>query len=246
MLLNKILKVVLLLLGGIFITLRGFDFEVEGAAVSALMLVLLTIVYCKWTENKVKYFFWFLVTFTLGHVLSYSTWFLPEIQEGQIDYYYYVANILFIISYLFLITRMVSELKFKDIFSELAIPIIVLVVLDVFCVILVTDTVEKAFSIYEYALEFTYNAVIMALLSVALINYMYRNDNKSMLMLLGSICIVFSEIIQLAYYYILDDSNLVFIFSFFLVVAFVLFYLQSQLTFTGPEPAFTDEQLEEI
>ena len=82
--------------------------------------------------------------------------------------------------------------------------------------------------------------------SVALIDYMYRNDNKSMLFLLGSICIVFSEIIQLAYYYILEDKNLGFIYSFFLVVAFVFFYLQSQLKHTGPQPTYLDmdEQLE--
>ena len=59
-----------------------------------------------------------------------------------------------------------------------------------------------------------------------------------------NICIVFSEIIQLAYYYILDDQNLGFIYSFFLVIAFVLLYVQSQLEFTGPEPAYSDEQLE--
>jgi hypothetical protein len=81
-------------------------------------------------------------------------------------------------------------------------------------------------------------------LSVGLINYMYRNDNKSMLFLIGSICIVFSEIIQLAYFYIIKSNDLGFIYSLFLVLAFVFFYLQSQLEFTGPEPEYTDEQLE--
>jgi cbb3-type cytochrome oxidase subunit 3 len=84
----------------------------------------------------------------------------------------------------------------------------------------------------------------MVLLSVALINYMYRNDTKSMMFLMGSICIVFSEIIQLAYFYVMDDKMLGFIYSFFLVVAFIFFYLQSQLEFTGPEPEYSDEQLE--
>ena len=81
----------------------------------------------------------------------------------------------------------------------------------------------------------------MTLLSVALINYMYRNDNKSMLLLLASIFTVFSEIIQLAYYYILEDTNLSFTYSFFMVGAFLFFYLQSQLEFTGPIPEYTDE-----
>ncbi|WP_299526105.1 hypothetical protein [Winogradskyella sp.] len=244
---NKIIKVGLLLLGGVFIILQGLAFELEGAAVSALMLVLLTILYCKWTKVKSKYFFWFLVTFTIAHLLSYSAWYAPRIKEGQIDYYYYGANILYIVSYIFLIAKITSSIKIKQVFKELAIPIVILFFLDIFCVVLVTDTTRGALSIYEYTLEFIYNAVIMALLSVALIDYMYRNDNKSMLFLLGSICIVFSEIIQLAYFYILrNDKNLGFIYSFFLVMAFLLFYLQSQQKFTGPEPTYVDvdEKLE--
>jgi hypothetical protein len=244
MVLNKILKVALLLLGGLFVVLQGFAFEVEGAAVSAIMLVLLTILYCRWTTNKTKYFFWFLVIFTLAHLVSWYAWYGPEIKDGDIDYYYYGANILCIISYSLLVIKMLTEVNFKEVFSQLYIPIIILVILDIFCVLLVTETTEGVLSYYEYTLEFVYNAIIMTLLSAALISYMYRNDNKSMLFLVGSICIVFSEIIQLAYYYILNDNNLGFIYSFFLVMAFLLFYIQSQLEYTGPDPLYTDEQLE--
>lgn len=245
MLVNRILKVVLLLLGGSFVVLQGFAFEVEAAAVSSAMLILLTVLYCRWTENKTKYFFWFLVTFTLSHALSFASFYFFEIREGQIDYVYYIVNLLYILAYVFLMLRIITGLELKAVFSELLIPILVLIVLDIFCVYIVSGTTENVLEIYEYALEFLYNTVVMALLSVGLINYMYRNDNKSMLFLLGSICIVFSEIIQLAYYYILlEDSTLGFTYSFFLVMAFLFLYLQSQEEFTGPEPEYTDEKLE--
>lgn len=246
MLANKILKVLLLLLGGIFIILQGLAYEVEGAAVSALMLVLLTILYCGWTAEKSRLFFWFLVIFTVGHILSYTGWFMPLLEEDQLDIHYYGANILFIVAYLFLIIKVLSLINFGKVFRELSIPVIILVVLDVFCVIIVTDATGDSLSAYEYILEFVYNGIIMTLLSIALLDYMYRNDNKSMSFLLGSICIVFSEIIQLAYYYILEDKNLGFIYSFFLVVAFVFFYLQSQMSHTGPQPTYLDmdEQLD--
>ncbi|MFP4845787.1 hypothetical protein [Winogradskyella sp. PE311] len=247
MLVNKFLKVVLLLLGGIFILFQGFALEAEGAIVSTIMLVLLTILYHRFTENKTKYFLWFLIIFTTAHFWSLLSWYLPEIPASKIDYHYYGANILYIISYIFLIVKVLVNLKFREVFAELSIPIIILLILDVFCVVVVTDTAEGALSFSQYILEFIYNSVIMALLSSALINYMYRNDNKSMQFLIGSICIVFSEIIQLAYYYILlDDQNLGLIYSFFLVVAFSFFYAQSQLQFTGPIPSYLDEQLEEV
>ncbi len=244
MLVNRILKVVLLLLGGSFVVLEGFAFEVEAAAVSAATLILLTVLYCKSTENKTTYFFCFLVTFTLAHVLSYVSYYLVDMREGGTDYVYYIANLLYILAYVFLIVKIIIDLELKKVFSELSIPIFVLIVLDIFCVYIVSGTTENVLEVYEYALEFLYNAVVMTLLSVGLINYMYRNDNKSMLFLIGSICIVFSEIIQLAYYYILPEDILGFIYSFFLVMGFLFFYLQSQLEFTGPEPEYSDEQIE--
>lgn len=241
---DKILKVVLLLLGMSFVLLQGFAFEVEAAAVSSIMLVLLTVLYCKWTKNKTKYFFWFLVTFAIAHLLGYFALFVIELREGQTDYFYYAANSLYMLAYVFLIIKILGSLQLWKVFQELSIPIFILVVLDIFCVYIVSGTTENVLEFYEYSLEFSYNAVIMVLLSVGLINYMYRNDNKSMLFLIGSICIVFSEIIQLAYFYILTSNGLGFIYSFFLVLAFVFFYLQSQLEFTGPEPAYSDEQIE--
>jgi hypothetical protein len=244
MLVNRILKVVLLLLGVVFVILQGLAFEVEGAAVSSAMLVLLTVLYCRWTENKTKYFFWFIVTFTFAHVLSYASYYVIELREGHTDYVYYGANLLYILAYVFLIIGILRGLELKKIFSELSIPIFILIILDIFCVYIVSGTTENVLEIYEYSLEYLYNAVVMMLLSVGLINYMYRNDNKSMLFLIGSICIVFSEIIQLAYFYIIKSNDLGFIYSLFLVLAFVFFYLQSQLEFTGPEPEYTDEQLE--
>ncbi|WP_369995800.1 hypothetical protein [Winogradskyella sp.] len=244
MIINRFIKVILLLLGGVFIVLQGLAYESEGAAVSALMLILLTVLYCVWTPKKSRLFFWFLVVSAMGYLLGFLSWYMPRIEEGGTDYYYYGSNILFIISYLFLIIKIVSSFKLKEVFKGLAIPIIILLILDVFCVVLVSETTEAALTGSEYALEYVYNAVIMALLSVALIDYMYRNDTKSMLFLVGSICIVFSEIIQLAYYYILEDNSLGFVYSLFLVVAFLFFYLQSQLDASDPEPFYMDEQLE--
>ncbi len=247
MLVNKILKIVLVLLGISYIILQGFALQIEGDAVSAVAFVLLTWLYIGWTKHKSKLFILFLVVFTAAQVLGFLAWFRTIVPAGQIDYLYFLVNILSIISYALLIVKMFMQLNFKAVFSQLTIPIIILVILDVFCVTLISSTTKSSFTYYEYALEFTYNAVVMILLSLALINYMYRNNYKSMLFLLGSIFILFSEIIQLAYYYILIDttnSNLGYIYSFFLVVAFIFYYLQSQHAVSDPIPAYTDDPIE--
>ena len=243
MLVNKIFKVVLLLLGGLYIVFQGFGFEIEGAAVSTLTLVLLTVLYCVWTKNRGHLFLGFLVVFTCAHLLGLYSYYVPEISNEKVDYYYYGANILYISAYMLLIIKILRGVNLAKVISEFAVPILILIVLDVFCVSIVSDTAGNVFTSNQYILEFIYNSVVMLLLSVGLINYMYRNDNKSMLFLVASICIVFSEIIQLAYYYILPSDDLGFIYSLFLVIAFLFFYLQSQLEFTGPDPIYSDEQL---
>jgi hypothetical protein len=243
MLVNAILKGIILLLGAIFVTLQGLGFETEATGTCAFMLLLLTGLYCTGKFGKPPYFLWFLVSFTVAHILSFVGYFQPPLEVEQVDYFYYGVNLLYILSYIFLILKILVGLDFRKILVEFSVSLLVLIILDIFCVVLVTAAAENELTYQEYLLEFAYNGVIMTLLSVALLNYMYRNDSKSMMFLLASICLVFSEIIQLAYFYILEDSSLGYVYSLLFVVAFILFYIQSQKVFTGPIQTFTDEQL---
>lgn len=244
MLVNKIYKIVLVLLGGVYILLQGFAKELEGAVLAAFSLLLLTIFYSKTTKYISKLFLSFLVIFTVAQIINAIYWFLPAVDNDKIDYLYYIINILFIIAYLLLIYKTIKQLNLKVVFSELTIPIIVLVALDIFCVTIISSTTGETLTYQQYALEYTYNAVVMALLSFSLIDYMYRNNSKSMLFLVGCIFMTFSEIIQLAYFYILSDDNLGFVYAFFLVIAFFFFYMQSQHRVTEPVLAYKDEALE--
>jgi hypothetical protein len=243
MLVNKILKVILLLLGAVFIVLHGYEFEVIRTVLGIVMFMLLTVLYFKSSAKKSKFFLWFLALFTVGNIVDLVSYYWPIKEIEDLDYFYYLVNAIYITAYVFLIIKILSGFNFKKVFSEFSVPIIILILLDVFCVVLVTDTAQNEFTFYQYILEFSYNAIIMILLSVALINYMYRNDNKSMLFLIASIFIFFSEIIQLAYFYILDDNNLSLIYSLFFIIAFIFFYLQSQKQFTGPIQEYSDEEL---
>jgi hypothetical protein len=120
-------------------------------------------------------------------------------------------------------------MKFKKILKQFPVTLLILITLGVFCVTLITETVQNQLTTSEYVLEFLYNVIVMALLSAALISYMDRGDNKSMLFLIGSMFIFFSEMLQLAYYYVAELQHLAVIYSVFLVLAFVFFYLQSNL-----------------
>lgn len=223
---NKILITVLVLFSVVFLALQLFRYEMQASGIRALLLVILTMLYCNRVENKRIYFFMFLGAFTISEILNFFSWF---IVSNNVDYSYYITNGLYILSYIFLIIQVLKNINIKKLFSKLWIHILVLFTLDVFCVFIVTDTIKLQVEFNQYIVEFVYNIVIMVLLSIAVINYIYREDKKAMNFLLGSIFIVFSEVIQLAYFYISHSNILNVICSLFLVIAFVFFYLQAQL-----------------
>lgn len=241
MLTNKLLKIILIVMSVGFIIVQSMQLEAEGTGISALMLVLLTVLYTRHVKERNRFFFLFLFTFTVAHILNFTSWIIPLNGFQGIDLLYYLTNMLYILAYIFLILRLTLQMNLRKIFEKFTIPIIILVILDIFCVSIITGTTENILSLTEYTLEFTYNAVIMTLLSVALINYLSKDSNKAMVFLIGTVFIVFSEIIQLAYFYISDTKDLSTIYSTFLVLAFLLFFIQTGMTHSKPAQSLLDE-----
>ncbi|WP_299335609.1 hypothetical protein [uncultured Psychroserpens sp.] len=226
---SKILGIILILLSILFLGLQSQVLEIEASGVKSLAMILLTLLYILKVKKKHMLFLLFLIFFTVAEIFNYVTWVRDfEMDEGT-DYLYYVGNALYILSYTFLIARIFVGTNMIKAISKFPMQTLLLVVLGVFVVYLVTDTTKSELDNSQYTLEFSYNAVIVFLMCSALVNYMFKDNKKSMNLLIGSICIVFSEILQLAYFYIADSNILNLLCSMFLVAAFVFFYLQSRL-----------------
>lgn len=229
MYISKILGVVLILLSILFLGLQYQAFEIEASGVKAFTLLVLTIFYMLKVKKKHSLFLMFLIFFTVAELFNYITWIENVDIDPNIDYYYYIGNGLYILAYSFLIARIISNVNMPEVLRRFPLQTILLIGLGIFVVYLVTDTTKDRLNISEYTLEFSYNAVIMVLLSVSFLNYMYHDDKKSMNLLIGSICILFSEILQLAYFYIADFNILNLLCSVFIVMAFLFYFLQSRL-----------------
>lgn len=243
MVINKVIKTFLILLSFLFVYLQIVEQDYYGDLVKTLLFLGLTALFLLDKDCDCLYFKLFLVFYTVGQLLGFSTWFIEIDYEKSGDFVYYIANTLYILSYALLIWQILSRLNLKEIVSKYFIAILVLIILDIFCVSIVTATTEGVLSFYEYTLEFLYNGVIMVLLSVSMINFMHRDDKRSMNMLVASIFIVFSEIIQLAYFYVAQYQELNVISSIFLVLAFVFLYLTAKLE--NEEPVdFLEKSLE--
>jgi hypothetical protein len=93
-------------------------------------------------------------------------------------------------------------------------------------------------------MEVVYNIVIMLLLTMALVNYISRDSKKAMNLLIGSLCIVFSEVIQVAYFYVSERIVFGVVYSVLLVLAFTLFYIQSSMSYMKAKKFEVREKLE--
>lgn len=238
---KQILISSLVILSIVFIGLQLMEHKVFASFVRALIMIILVITYGIKRENINSYFFMFLSTFALADVIGLLYWYTTLESEKSFDYVYFICNSLYILSYLFLIIKVLKSIDIKDVIIKLPAHIVILVVLDIFCVTIVTDTAKGELRMYQYIMEFLYNIVIMSLLTLSVINYIYKVGKKAMNLLVGSLFIVFSETIQLAYYYILEDNNLLNVLcSLFFIIAFFFFYVYSVLEETEEHNLFKE------
>ncbi|OBX26255.1 hypothetical protein A9996_05620 [Gelidibacter algens] len=166
--------------------------ENEAAGLRTLLFVLLTTLYYVRVKNKRVFFFSFLITFTIAEILNFLSFFVDVPQLNDSDTMYYLVNSVYIIAYALLITQILSAMNVIEMVKKYPFHLLILIVLDVFCVVVVTNTAIGRLTYYAYFVELIYNAVIMILLTVTLINYLHREDKKAINLLIGAIFIFFS------------------------------------------------------
>jgi hypothetical protein len=243
---RKILLGFIIVLAIVFIGLQIFNMQEIAGYVRPMLLPLLLISYCLSKKERSSYFFYFLLLYSITELSSFFTYFAQESYFVD-SLLYYGGNILYIIAYMFLILEIYKAMNIKRIFNRFTTYILILMALDIYSIILVTDIAIKSellYGIYDYLIEIAYNIVIMLLLTITLINYISKHTKKAMNLLIGALCIVFSEVIQVAYYYVSGQNILSIIYSALLVLAFAFFYFQSSLNYEDSEAFKAMEKLE--
>jgi len=234
---KKLLLGVILTLVIAFIGFRIFNQDVIADFIRPIILPLVTVYYIINGYNKKSYFFFFLSIYAFAELFGV---FNPLAQESELvdSLLYFGCNSLYILAYIFLIMEVFQSMDITKIFSRFSVHIVILLLLDLYCVILVSEVAiksENLTTIYDHIIEIAYNAVIMIMLTVTLINYLYRDSRKAMNLLLGALCIVFSEVFQVAYFYVAEINLLSITYSILLVVSFSFFYIQAKMSYKDSE-----------
>lgn len=218
-------------------------FEVIGEYTIAfhldgLIIPLITFIYLIFIKRKSKLFLLFLIFYSVSDLMGIATsnllyYNLPYSNKENLIYYaydYYIDTALYILAYFFLFVKIAQTLPIGYIFKHFKIHLLVLITLNIYLVYVLQIIVEPYVEFqYEYVFEFTYNVITLMVLMVALLNFIYKDNKKALYLFIGSLCLVFSEFMDIAYIYIVQKSLLNILGTTFGVVAFYFFYQQSKI-----------------
>lgn len=231
MILKQSLIGLLIIISVVLLGLQYEEMDVYAAAAKSILCLLLIVLYFVRVKDRSSWFLAFLIFFMVGEIMNFIGWLNLPRDISKTDYMYYIVNSLYIVSYILLIGHIFNSLNFREIIRKQPFPLLVLIILDVFSVIVVTNIAISRLTPAAYYLELLYNIIIMTLLSIAVVNYIHKSDKKAITILVGAVFIFFSEVLQIAYFYITKITLLNVICSLFLIFGFTLFYLQSRLSY---------------
>jgi len=199
-----------------------------SAIFRALILPIIAIAYFIFIKRKSLFFTLFLLCFSVSDLML--------LIEDKIPYLlnYYLGNALYLFAYLFLLLEISKSVSVSHVLRNFKLHILVLTALNIYIVYVLQVIVNPYVEIInEYYMELVYNIVMLSVLSVALINYFYRDNKKALYLFIGSLAIVFSEVIDIAYMYISNKAFLNFLATTLAVIAFYFFFKQANLKNNG-------------
>lgn len=208
-----------------------FEFKQEyviSSLCKSLIVPMFTVLYFINVKNRSFYFTLFLILFSISELSVFLEYFVES--DFTFDIYYTLGNLLYILAYIALLLEVYKSMDIKNVLKNYRIHLVVLSALNIYIIYvlltIVNPYLEGSFLFY---IELVYNIVMLLLLTASLIGYFYNDNKKSLLLFFGSMCIVFSEVIQVAYYYISDKDLLNLSQTLLFVLAFCFFYFQSKI-----------------
>ncbi len=210
-------------------------FEFNGSngiacRLDCFIIPVITLLYVLTIKNRNKYFTLFLLFYSFSDLVVLFFDFIANWAETPwFSNEYFIGNSLCVLAYIFLLVKIYNSLCISHVWKNFKIHIVVLFILNIYIIYVLQIIVKsnEIMGVDNYYLELVYNIVTFFLLSIALLNYFYKDNKKSLYLFIGVLCIVFSEVIDIAYIYIAQRSLLSVVAGTLSLTAFYFFYQQA-------------------
>lgn len=185
----------------------------------------IALMYFLYVRRKTIAFSLFLFFYSLSQILALFSLYMPS----KVDYV--IGNSLYILAYTSLLIEICRTVCVLNVLKEYKLHVVILLAANIYIIYLLQSIVLDPIVMYslEYFIELIYNIIILLLLSISLLNYFYKDSRKSFFMFLGSLCIVFSEVLGVAYLYMGHQLMLNFISTTLYFIAFIFLFKQSKI-----------------
>ncbi len=216
---------IIALLCVIFLISATIDIGIFGDYARVLIFPLSLTYYIIKIKDKNLFFIVFLLFFLVAEVLLFLA-----INYGLLKKFgmtiIYLGTLSYIISYFGLLYFIVSKINLKLLFKRFSLHSIVLIFFG-FYLIYALDNMLKhhglaSMPMMEYVLATVYNLAIILVLIFSLLSYLYHDTRKSLLLFIACLCIVFSELVQTAYYFMAREGLLDLVYTVLLSVGFLM------------------------
>ena len=215
----------------LFAVFEFSGYEIMAYYFNSLIAPLITVLYIVFIERKSKLFLMFLICYSFPDILGLVIRNMPHDESLKLyDFQYYLGNALYILAYLLLSIKIIKSLNFKQILKYFKTHVIVLSLLNIYLLFVLHTIINpNLVRASDYYLELSYNIIVFLLLSMALLNYFYKDNKKALYLFLGALCIVFSEVLDIAYIYVDQRCSLNILATTLALGAFHFLYQQSKL-----------------
>lgn len=235
-------KVLASIIGSIYALFVYFLFSGSlyyADSTSAFILPILTLAYFCNVKKRSLYFILFLVLYSVSDLMVIVSEKLTIVSEKlTYDVDYYVGNSLYILAYTALTIEIARNISFSYILKNYLFSIIVLFLLNSYIAYILSQIINPHLEFgSQYILEFAYNISMLMILSIALLNYFYKDSRKAFYLLIGAICIVFAEVLNVAYLYVTRQNLLNFFTISLGLVGFYFLYEQAKLKYRQKDKA---------
>ncbi len=223
---SKVLAGIVVLVYIAFVISQFSNHHILATIFDAFILPLITFAYFQSNIKKNIFFIIFLVSYSIADLMVFVMDYIPYL------WYYYTANGLYIVAYTTLFIKVFKSLSFIEIIKNYKLHVIVLIALNIYIGYVLQIIINPHVAVFnQYFIEILYNIVMLLLLSASLLSYFYKDDKKSLFLFLGSLSIVFSEVISVAYLYVAQQDLLNFLSTTLTMLAFYFYCKQASLNY---------------
>ena len=218
---KQFLKTVVVLLSVLFLVSEILEFDQMVAEYSRALFFPAVFLFYIVKKQRMSLFFG---AFLFFYALAETTYFYENLTTSA----YYIGVISYIISYSSLFVFIVSKMKIRIVLERFKFHLLVLFFFSVYLIVTLDGMLKFDYSdmlLIDYLLESTYNALVVLVLVASFLNYLYHDTKKALILFIACVFIVFSELVQLAYYFIAKQYELNIIYSALLMIGFAFIFL---------------------